>query len=257
MKNATEYGGRLAALLKKIGPGDAPPFTTVRFHPGAAPAVPAEAAEGAAAPVEAAPDPIATLVTSFLLWESTTHAAVTAYNRVLKYVVDFNDLRVSLPQEAAKIVGERYPMSVERCQRLRAVMRDIFHREHAVSLNHLRAQGKREVRRYIESLEGMVPYVSARLLLICFDTHVIPVDEQLRGRLIEAGAADESADVAELSAFLSRQVRAEDGLKVHYAIQRWVDQMAGDPLAARRPARAPAARPGRSRSSTRNASSRK
>jgi hypothetical protein len=254
VKNAGEYATKLSALLKRVGSASPPPFGPVTFPLAAAAsgeAEPAASGEGADAAVRP-PDPITVIVTSFLLWESTTHAAVTAFNRILKSMVDFNDLRISLPAESAEILGERYPLALDRCQRLRAVLRDIFHREHAVRLEHLRGEGKRDVRRYVESLEGIVPYVSSRVLLLCFDTHMIPVDEQLRARLVEAGAAAESADVAEVGAYLARHVKSGEGARAHFGLQRWVDQLAGDPSAARRPARAPAPRPSRSRSSSRS-----
>ncbi len=102
-------------------------------------------------------DPLAVLILSFLTWESTTAKAVAAFKRIREGVVDFNDLRVCLSDETQEIIGPRYPRGLERCQRLRAVLRNIYHREHAVTLDRLEALSKRDIRRYLLSLEGIVP----------------------------------------------------------------------------------------------------
>src|SRR5438552_5300201 len=119
------------------------------------------------------------MVFSFLLWESTTDKAMAGYARLFEHLVDFNDLRVSLPHETAEILGPRYPRVLDRCQRLRAALRTIYIREHAVHLNILKDTGKRDARKYIESLEGIVPFVASRVLVLSFETHAIPVDDQL------------------------------------------------------------------------------
>jgi hypothetical protein len=89
--------------------------------------------------------------------------------------------------------------------------------------------GKREVRKYIESLEGIVPYAAARVLLLCYDTHVIPVDDLLRIQLIEEEIADASVEIPEFSSWLSLQIKAGDGIASHVALQAWIDDVAGRP----------------------------
>jgi endonuclease III len=204
VKNATQCAKKLTALLKKL-----PEPPTVE---------PVE-------PVEDDADPMRTLVMSFLMVDATTEKAETAYRRLDDHVVDYNDLRVTMPHELVGYMGTRYPRALERAQRLRTVLRNIYLREHSVTLARLADAGKREVKKYLESLEGIVPYVSSRVMLLSFDTHAIPVDEQLRQQLVAAGAADEAADVGEVSNWLSRQVKAGEGLSVHRKLQHWVDNM--------------------------------
>jgi hypothetical protein len=79
----------------------------------------------------------------------------------------------------------------------------------------------------IESLEGIVPYAASRLLLLSFDTHCIPVDDQLRIQLIEAEVSDAAVEVPELSNWLATQVKAGEGVSTHFALQSWVDEIAG------------------------------
>lgn len=228
MKNAAVGAKKLSALLRKIG-HVAPPA------PVQTPGADAETDEAGSKH-----DPIATLVMSFLLWESTVEKARAAYGRILGSVVDFNDLRVSMPHETVEMIGPRYPLALNRAQRLRAALRNIYLREHAVSLEKPAAAGKRDLKKYVDSLEGMVPYVANRALLLCFDTHGMPVDEQLRTALIEAEVADASVEVPELASWLASQIRAGEAAAAHAALQSWMDEKndaAGGGKAARKPAR--------------------
>ena len=170
-------------------------------------------------------DPIEVLVKSFLIWESTTAKATAAYKRVMDQVVDFNDLRVSMPHELVELIGPRYPMALERCQRLRACLRHTFKREHAMSLERLHGMGRREVKQYLRSLDGISSYTADRVTLLCFDAHCVPVDERLRRTLIKEGACQESVEIADLSSWLARQVKAADGLATHRALQAWSDRV--------------------------------
>jgi len=163
------------------------------------------------------------LVQSYLMWEANSDKARTGYDKLMAGLVDYNDLRVTLPHEIVEALGVRYPNVEERAQRLRATLRDIFMREHEVSLESLHSQGKREVKKYLETLDGIPVYVASRTLLLGFDGHAIPVDEQLREALIDEEAADESADVVELSNWLCRQIKASDALEAHLKFQQWID----------------------------------
>ena len=113
------------------------------------------------APIE---DPLEQLVSSLLLWESTASKAEAARRRLIAAVVDINELRVCLPEEIVALLGERYPRGEERALRLRAALNDIYVREHAVSLEHLKKMNKRDARQYLESLEGVPQYVAARVV---------------------------------------------------------------------------------------------
>ena len=202
MNNSTECGKVLTKLLKRLGAGEPPEdFAT-------------DVAE-------------AVLVQSYLLWETTTDKALTGYDKLMSGVVDFNDLRVTMPNEMTELLGVRYPNIEGRTMRMRATLRDVYNREHGVRLKSLHDMNKRDVKKYIESLDGIPPYVAARLQLVAFGCHAMPVDEQLREALIAEGAADESADVVELSNWLTRQIKSGDGESAHYALQRWVEKQAG------------------------------
>jgi endonuclease III len=180
-------------------------------------------------------DPVTVMVMSFLMWESTTVRATAAFKRLMDRVVDYNDLRVSMPHEMVEWVGPRYPLALERCQRLRAALRHTYKREHAVSLDRLRDMGRREVKSYLRSLDGIALYVADRVTLLCFDAHCIPVDARLHRSLVKTGVGDETVEICDMASWLARQVKAADALSTHRALQRWSDRVASSAARAASP----------------------
>ncbi|MGI9012979.1 MAG: hypothetical protein ACR2GY_01875 [Phycisphaerales bacterium] len=172
---------------------------------------------------EVDPDPIAVLIESFLLCESTLKIAAERYAKVRAAFVDYNELRVALPHEVLAACGANDKQLLECCKGLREALNDIFQREHATSLDRLRPLGKRDARKYLDELRSMPPFVAARVALIAFKAHAVPVDKRLRSLLIEEGAADPAIDIAELGAWLARQVKATDSAVVHASLQAWSD----------------------------------
>ena len=105
MKIEPVRGPKFAALVRKYGTG-APSFATPLLD-GSDPA-----------------DPLAILLSNYLLWESTPKLAEDALARIARVVVDANDLRVMLEREVIETIGEKYPFVDERAQRLRATLND-------------------------------------------------------------------------------------------------------------------------------------
>jgi hypothetical protein len=168
-------------------------------------------------------DPVSTLIYSSLLWEATVSDATTAFDKLMKSVVDYNELRVLLAHDVIDIIGEDYPKADERARRLRAMLRDIYVREHEVTLESLSSLGKKDTKVYLESLEGMVSFVSSRIQLLHYEGRCVPVDEQLRELLIEESAVDASAKSMEITNWMTRQIKADQDLEVAGQLQQWSD----------------------------------
>ena len=198
MKNDSNHAKKLATLLRKL-----------KSKHKAEPAEPL--------------DPIGQLIMSFLQWNATTKQAAAAYNRLTDAMVDHNELRVSYYHQVAELLGERYPNLEERCMRLRESLQDVFKREHGVNLDRLTGMPKREVRAYLDTLGGIPPYVAAQVTLLCFGGHAMPVDENLRDRLVAEDAADPDATVAEIESFMLRHIKAADAPTAHANLRAWAD----------------------------------
>lgn len=206
--SANDHSKEIAALLKKL-----------RAEFGAASEdVPSEQAIDPCEPL------MCEFVRSMMTWESTSAKAAAVMKRFAESVVDCNELRVCLADELVRIMGERYPRVEERALRLRAALNDLYSRQHAVSLEHLATLGKREAKEYMDGLDGVPRFVSARLSLLRLDVHAAPVDGRILKRLIEAGIAEPGMTPEAAAGLLERGVRAGELGEAYRLLQAWSDQ---------------------------------
>jgi len=161
------------------------------------------------------------LVLSFCHWEATPTQAATAYARLRDGVVDFNELRVCFESELEQLLGPRHPNRELCAARLRAALQEVYIREQELSLASLVSSGKREARAYLDALEGMTPFVSARVVLLALGGHAFPLDDRLRKRLVQEGVLDPSLDAEAAGSWLERQVRAGEAEGVYRRLEAW------------------------------------
>ncbi len=169
-------------------------------------------------------DPVALLISSFLMYDAPSHMAEAAMQKIRSATVDFNEFRVSLVSEMVHVIGVRYPRAEERCKALRRVLYDIFKHHHKVDLAHLEGRSKRDVRLYLENLDGMIAYVSNRVCLLKYGIHAMPVDQTVHEILVEEGALEPTVSLADAAGVLERHVRAEHGLGAYSALQAAADK---------------------------------
>lgn len=205
-------------------------------------------------------DPIDEFLWSFLLWESTSAKAELALKRILAGAVNNNELRVSLPGEIVGMLGERYPLAEERAVRLRAALDSIFRREHAVSLVHLTLMGKREAKQWLDAIEAVPPFVSARVVLFALGGHAIPLDQRTLDRLIAEELFEPGVALEEATSQLARHIKAADAPDACRLIQAWADSeptrhTGGSRTASESPTRPKNAKRASSKKSTSRASS--
>jgi len=174
------------------------------------------------------------LLYSFMLWESTPTPAAQSLARLYDSFVDLNELRVAFAHEIAESLGQADVYAAERAERVRATLNDMYAREHAVSIDHLAEAPKREVRDYLESLEGMPGFVAARVTLLCFGGHAIPVDALLADKLCEAGVIAPSVSPDKAGRWLERHIRAGQAHEAVLLMDAWRE---GPKAAATEPVR--------------------
>lgn len=191
-------------------------------------------------------DPIVReLIFSMMLWESSTEKALEAYARVHAAFVDDNELRVSYAEDIAQAIGGDDPMSLERAERLRAALMDIYKREHHLALRHHVESAKRDAKGYMGTLDGLPGFVRARLLLLWWGSHAMPVDNRLAALLADEGAIEQGGAAAEAASFLERNIKAGETREAHALMQAWSDADGGAP-AASAPGDIKARKPGKS-----------
>lgn len=197
-------------------------------EPHAAPSVQPETPDGFDAAVHE-------LVYSMLLWEASNAQARNALKRIRESVVDYNELRVCIADEVALVLGEKYPLALERSMRLRTTLNDLYQRHHCITLKHLAELPKREARQHLDGLAGCPCYVSARVALVQNLGHAMPLDERLRDLLIEEGVLEEGVAVEAAASWLEHHVKAEEALETFLLLQAWSDDKGHSPRRDRRP----------------------
>jgi endonuclease III len=168
-------------------------------------------------------EPISELVFSFLTWNATVRQADTAFGKIMSQVVDLNELRVSLTNEIIEMIGVRYPDASNRVIRMLQTMMEIYEREYDYKMGSLGNKSKREQREYLDTLPGMTPFVAARVALLSFGAHAMPVDDRLLVLLTKAGVFEPGTTPADAESWLTRQVKAGDAMEAYLALQEWAD----------------------------------
>ncbi|MDX1682239.1 MAG: hypothetical protein R3336_03870 [Phycisphaeraceae bacterium] len=202
MKDATKYAKKLEKLQKKL---------LSKYEPE--PAMPLK--------------PVLRLVHAFLSWNASRTQADNAYDRLMATVVEPNELRVTHADDILDALGPRYPLGEERTARMLDAMNEIYDRQRDTDLSELEDWAKKDVRQYLQTLPGIVPYVEASVSLLAFDAHAVPVDEKLVAMLDDEEVIDEEAPMDEVNSFLERYIMADDGVETHLAFQAWTDEEHG------------------------------
>jgi hypothetical protein len=142
-----------------------------------------------------------------------------ALDRLRGMVVDYNELRVVAPIELAEALGD-YPGARLKCEDVSRALNSIFAHEHAVSLEHLADLPKKEMRAYLDQIEGLEPYTRARIQLQGLQRHAIPLDEAMWAYARQAQIVDGRCPLAEAQQFLERQVPEKDALEFVALLKR-------------------------------------
>ncbi len=165
-------------------------------------------------------DPIVhELVVACLAWDAPRSGVAPALDRVRSTLIDFNEFRVMIPEDAGGLLGPRYPKAEERCARIRAALTEVFLRENGLALAHLRDASKRDAKAYLESLPGLPAYAANRVALVGCGVHTFPVDSLIFDLFEHAGVIEESFSQAQLSSRLERAVRAADAMDRYRSIE--------------------------------------
>lgn len=170
-----------------------------------------------------AADPITEFVLGYLMWRNTRAQADKAYEALMEGLVDLNELRVCQEHELLAKLPEGTPFGEQRLARMLEGMNAVYEREHDWQLVSVPDMNKRDQREYLDSLPGIMPYVAARVMLVCFGGHALPIDDKLLTLLLREKAVPEGLSCADAESWLLRQFKAGEGLAIHHGLQRWAD----------------------------------
>lgn len=172
-------------------------------------------------PVAPAPDPAALLpgaidmptaelVFSMLVWEAGVPAAVSAARRLAEQFVDINELRVALVDEIEDTIGLTDVYATERAQTIIDTLYHVFDAEDAVSIDRVARAGAHEGRPYLEAIEGLPAFVADRVSLLVFGEPRVPIDDRLRGVLVERGIISTETPATDAADLITRCCPADD-----------------------------------------------
>ena len=166
---------------------------------------------------------IGEVIYAHMLWNAASKQATAAYKKLIDAAVDLNDLRMNHIHETVKLIGDSYPQATERANRLKCVLNAIYKREHGMHVSSLDGAGKRDVREYFETLDGITPFVSNRVIAICYDVAAVPVDDRTLAVMIANELVHETSSLTETASWLGRQVKATEVCEVHVCLHAWVE----------------------------------
>ena len=139
--------------------------------------------------------------------------------------VDFNEVRVALPRELVEVIGKDFPYAKLKARMLSSVMQSVFIRRNEINLTYMEEMTKRDLRRHLEEI-GLTPYAAALMVLVGFDGHAIPVDEDLRDLLEIEGYIHPGSDIPDVQGFLERVISQKNALQAHEYFRQWVKENA-------------------------------
>lgn len=157
-------------------------------------------------------DPITQMILGIFSRDLPESKAREALDRLRGMVVDYNELRVIAALELAEMLGD-YPDVRLKCEDVSRALNSIFAREHTISLDGIAELPKKELRAYLDQIEGLEAYTRARVQLQGFQRHAIPLDEAMWAYARNVRIVDKRCPLVEAERFLERRIPEQDALE--------------------------------------------
>jgi endonuclease III len=165
-------------------------------------------------------DPAEALICGILSEKMSESSVSRALRDIRRAFVDWNDLRVSRPEEIIEALGGDSPASRAAALSLTTALRGVFDEHHKISLQALRTQGKRPARQDLERLDGVSRFVVNYCMLTALQAHAIPLTKEMVEYLQRHGIIEPEACQDEIEAFLTRQIAAKDAYEFYALLRR-------------------------------------
>ncbi len=160
------------------------------------------------------------LMLAVLSENTSISRAKSALRRLLENTIDLNDLRVSTPEELVRLIEPDIPDAASRAAVLIQILNSIYDSRNNVTLEGLK-KDKKSLRAYLDSLEGMTPYVAAFTLLWGFGLHAVPVDEVMLTVFKKESLIDPAMDVGAAQCYLERYISAHEARNFTLVMKRY------------------------------------
>ncbi|MBN2128556.1 MAG: hypothetical protein JW741_03635, partial [Sedimentisphaerales bacterium] len=195
-KNSKEYAGRLQKLYRGLKRGRAK-VEAVTYE-----------------------DPLQAVIYGILSEQMRDDVARAAMVGIGNTFIDWNDLRVSRVEEIVEVFGKDTSATRSTGAALTMVLRAVFDRYHALTLQSLKKMGKRPAKQALEELQGMSRFVVSYCMLTSLQAHAVPLTASMVEYLRQQEVVDPAAPEEDIEGFLSRQVAAKDGYQFYTLLRR-------------------------------------
>lgn len=155
-------------------------------------------------------DPIESLIFAMVSEPLTLRQAQAASKHFADYFIDYNDLRVSRPEEIADIAGVDNKAVRAMAVRLGQVLNHIYDEQHEMTLEFLSKLGKRQAKQALEEFAGITPFTVDYCLLTAFQGHAIPLTAHMVTYLKAEECVHPDATPESIEGFLTKQISAKD-----------------------------------------------
>jgi endonuclease III len=175
-------------------------------------------------------DPIEAVVFAIISENMPIDQAQAAFDRIKTNFVDFNDLRVALPEEILETLGGDQAANRQIAANLAAVLNAVFNAFHYISLEDLKKNGKRPAKQALEKLNGVTDFVADYCMLTALDSHAIPLTKEMINYLKTNDYIHPESDEQEIKGFLERQITAKNANEFYYFLRKESDEFASKPV---------------------------
>lgn len=165
-------------------------------------------------------DIIESLIHAIVLEYMTESASNAAFKKFGDYFVDYNDMRVSRPEEIVEMLGEDTEATRKIAVNIIRVMGVIFRKYNSLNLDSLKKVGKRQAKALLEKFDGVSKFCVDYCMLTALDGHAVPLTENMTAFLKENELVAPESDDADIEGFLTRQISAKNAYEFYSLLRR-------------------------------------
>lgn len=164
-------------------------------------------------------DPVEAVVFALMSEHVADSASGRIYKRMLNHFVDFNDLRVSRPEEILDVLKVDSVLTEQSAHLITQTLNAIYDKYNRVSLEPMLHEGKRQSHKELSEIEGITAFAVSYCFLTALNGHAIPLTPQMLEYLRENKLVHPDATDEEIAGFLERQIGAADAYPFYKLIR--------------------------------------
>ncbi|AQT67664.1 valyl-tRNA synthetase [Anaerohalosphaera lusitana] len=165
-------------------------------------------------------DPLDAVVDGVLTEHLTLADAEKALKKIQSHFVDYNDLRVSRPEEINDVLKSKNDDKIKAVAKsLPDGLGAIFAKYHAVTLEPLAEEGKRQAKKELEEMVGLSRFAQSYTLLTAIGGHAIPVNQIIADYLKSEKLVNPESDLDDIEGFLERRISAADAFEFYWLLR--------------------------------------